>query len=82
MPKLLRLSEDYITIHFPYTTLFQDFLKRLAIQSPPHRNINVLIVPVCVTEKQSCGVLLNQVILDKSENTCSTIFKCFDCKCS
>lgn len=68
MPKLLRLSEGYITIHFPYSALFQDFLKRLSIWSPQDGNINILIVSVCVTEKESCRVLFNQVILDKSEN--------------
>lgn len=79
MPKLLWLSEDYITIHFPYTTLFQgDYLKRLCIQSPPHRSINMLIASVGITGKQSWRELFNWAILDKIENACGIILKCFD----
>ena len=60
--------------------LFQGYLKRLAIQSPPHRSINILIASVSITGKQSCRELSNQVILEKLENACSILLKCFDYK--
>lgn len=81
MTKLLWLLEDYITIHFPYTTLFQeDYLKMLSIQNPPRRGVKILIASLCISGKQSCRELFDPVLLDKLENVCSIVLKCFDYK--